>query len=235
VVDMTAAGELALRAQMEPALFTPSGPWAIVAVLTSLTAGLLMLAQRNIKRLLVLSSIEDAGFLILGIASLGALGENGVMLAAAAHTLGKCLLFVCIALPEHDGVLDSESGLADRYPFSAFGFLIGMLALLGIPPTLGFVGRWKLYEAALHIHPALLAGFLLASILALIAYVSAFRTVWWGTHETLGPGPQGSVYPTLPRRESLILKTVIAALAASLLCAGIWPQIILQGFRGGQP
>jgi hypothetical protein len=238
VVDMSAVGELSLRARMDPALFTPAAPWLVVALVTSIAAAFLMLTQRSMKRLLVLSSIEDIGFLMLGIASLSTLGEDGVMLAAASHALGKCLLFVCIALPEHDGVLDTDGGLAGRYPFSAFGFLIGMLALLGIPPTLGFAGRWKLYVAALSIHPALLAGFLLASILALIAYISAFRTLWWGTprHHESGASKVGDpVYPLPPKRESLILKLVIVALVASLLCSGLWPQMIVDGFRGARP
>ena len=129
----------------------------VIALLTSLMAAVLMLAQRSIKRLLVLSSIEDFGFLLLGIASISSLGQDGVLLAAASHALGKSLLFIAIAAPERDGALArGDTGLAGRYPFSAFGFLMGMLTLLGIPPMLGFAGRWKLYETALAIHPALL-------------------------------------------------------------------------------
>ena len=113
-------------------------------------AAVLMLAQRSIKRLLVLSSIEDFGFLLLGIASIRSLGQDGVLLAAASHALGKSLLFIAIAAPERDGALArGDTGLAGRYPLSAFGFLMGMLTLLGVPPMLGFAGRWKLYQLAL--------------------------------------------------------------------------------------
>jgi NADH:ubiquinone oxidoreductase subunit 5 (subunit L)/multisubunit Na+/H+ antiporter MnhA subunit len=241
VVDMTAVGELSLRAQVDPGLFTPAGPWLVIAVLTSMAAAVLMLAQRNIKRLLVLSSLEDVGFLMLGISSLSTLGRDGVMFAAASHVLGKSLLFVSIASPEHEGVLDStDSGLAQYYPFSAFGFLIGMLAMLGIPPFFGFAGRWKLYETALRIHPALLAGFLLASIFALIAYVTTFVNVWWGTphsparHATTGSDGAEFYVPPL-KRESIILKAAIVALCIFVVSAGLWPQMILEGLRGGRP
>lgn len=240
VVDMAAMGELLLRAQVDPGIFTPAGPWLVIAVLTSLAAAILMLAQRSLKRLLVLSSIEDCGFLILGVASLGALGRDGVILAAASHALGKSLLFISIALPEHDGMLDrGESGLASRYPVSAFGFLMGMLTMLGVPPLLGFAGRWKLYETALRIHPALLIGFLLASILSLFAYVIAFTNVWWGSpspaeHHEANPTGAAGLHLQPPRHESLILKAAIVALFAILLSAGLWPQMILEGFRGGR-
>jgi hypothetical protein len=96
-----------------------------------------MLTQRSLKRLLVFSTVEDVGFLLLGVASLSTiLGISGALFAAATHALAKALLFACLSGPEADGALDGEhTGLASRYPVSAFGFLFGMLAMLGIPPT----------------------------------------------------------------------------------------------------
>ena len=243
VIDMVAIVELSMRVQIEPFLLAPAGPWLIVAVLTSIAAAILMLAQRSVKRLLVLSSIEDCGFLLLGVASLSTLGRDGVVLAAASHALAKSLLFVSIALAESDGALDDRhTGLASRYPYSAFGFLMGMLAMLGIPPMLGFAGRWKLYVAALQIHPALLMGFILASILSLIAYVQAFTSMWWGSPDSGRQHASGDepAHPTdqsplLPRRESLILKAAVVGLFISLLGAGLWPQFFVNGFGGGRP
>ena len=58
-----------------------------------------------------------------------------------------------------------------------------MLAMLGIPPTIGFIGRWKLYETAVQIGWPLAAVFILSSILALIAYVLALTGIWWGPAE----------------------------------------------------
>lgn len=232
VIDMTAVGELYLRVQSDPAVFTPPTVWLTVAVLTSLVAGLLMLAQRNLKRLLVLSSIEDIGFLLLGIASLSALGLNGVLFATASHAIAKTLLFVAIALPECEHADEStHAALAVRYPYSAFAFLVGMLAMLGVPPTLGFIGRWKLYEAALQLHPALIAGFILASVLALIAYVRAFTTIWWGPP----PGSNHDEEPVLPAHEPFSLRAVLVVLCALICAAGLWPNILLALIPGGRP
>jgi multicomponent Na+:H+ antiporter subunit A len=239
VIDMAAIGELVLRAQIDPGLFAPSAVWVTIAVLTSIFAALLMLTQRNMNRLLVLSSIEDCGFLLLGISSISSLGQDGVVLAAASHALGKSLLFVSIASPERDGALArGDPGLATRYPFSAFGFLMGMLAMLGVPPMLGFAGRWKLYQTALQVHPLLLSGFVLASALALIAYVSVFASVWWGSpshQERRFSAVDGTeLYSPSPKYETLLLKAVILLLFLSLLCAGAWPYFFTQAFQGGQ-
>jgi formate hydrogenlyase subunit 3/multisubunit Na+/H+ antiporter MnhD subunit len=202
-----------------------------VAAATSLIAALLMLSQRSLKRLLVLSTIEDVGFLLLGLASASLLGLNGVIVAAATHALAKALLFICLSAPEADGVLEGDpKGLAIRYPVSAFGFLFGMLAMLGIPPMLGYLGRWRLYETALQICPWLLAVFILSSILALIAYVLALTRVWWGPakneHATLLPGA--------PTKEPLLLRTVIVALVGLLFITGAWPRV-LELLLGGRP
>ena len=163
VVDMAAVSELLQLSQADPSLFAPQTVWLVAAVLTSVAAALLMIAQRDMKRLLVLSSIEDLGFLILGVSSLSSMGQSAVVLAAASHAMAKSLLFISIASPQQDGAsCHAASGLAARYPFSAFGFFVGMLGMLGVPPLLGYAGRWRLYEVALQSHPALLAGFVLA-------------------------------------------------------------------------
>ncbi len=230
VVDMAAFGELYVAAQSSPALFTPQGLLLVVAATTSLIAALLMLSQRNLKRLLVLSTVEDIGFLLLGLAAMTALGTAGVLFAAATHALAKALLFACLSGPEADGALDGEhTGLATRYPVSAFGFLFGMLAMLGIPPMLGYLGRWRLYETALQISPLLLAVFILSSIFALIAYVLALTRVWWGPARD-GDSPP---LPDAPKKEPFLLQTTIIALVALLLAGGIWPDA-LQLLLGGR-
>jgi NADH:ubiquinone oxidoreductase subunit 5 (subunit L)/multisubunit Na+/H+ antiporter MnhA subunit len=230
VVDMAAFGEFLIGAQTNPLLLTPQPLFFYAATLTSLLAALLMLTQRSLKRLLVLSTIEDVGFLLLGVASADVLGMQGAIIAASTHALAKALLFICLAAPEADGALAVEPvALAARYPVSAFGFLFGMLAMLGIPPTLGFIGRWRLYSAAYEVGFCPLTIFILSSILALIAYTLALTRNWWGPPPD--PPPQAQTLEVA--REPFLIKAVIVALVAVLLIAGIWPHgvQILMGVR----
>jgi formate hydrogenlyase subunit 3/multisubunit Na+/H+ antiporter MnhD subunit len=226
VVDMAAFGEFLLGVQTIPALLTPQPLFFYAATLTSLLAALLMITQRSLKRLLVLSTVEDVGFLLLGSASASTLGQNGAIIAASSHALAKALLFICLAAPEADGALAVEPvALAARYPVSAFGFLFGMLAMLGIPPTLGFIGRWRLYSAAYEVGFCPLTIFIVSSILALIAYTLALTRNWWGPPPD--PPPQSAAH------EPFAIKAVIVVLVAILLAAGIWPHglQILMGVR----
>jgi multicomponent Na+:H+ antiporter subunit A len=230
VVDMAAFGELYVVSQASPVSLTPQALWIGIAAATSFCAALLMLTQKGLKRLLVLSTVEDVGFLLLGLASAKALGYDAVLVAAATHSLAKALLFICLAGPEADGVLDGEhTGLATRYPVAAFGFLFGMLAMLGVPPTMGFAGRWRLYETAFQISPYLLAVFILSSIFALIAYTLALTRTWWG------PPRESHPFPKLPHpiKESIGLISVIVVLVVLLLAAGIWPDV-LQTLQWGR-
>jgi len=238
VIDMAAFGEFYISSWCLPdhASFPPSGILLGVAAATSFFAALLMLTQRSLKRLLVLSTVEDVGFLLLGVFSLKTLGYEGAMIAASTHALAKALLFTCLSGPEADGALDGEhTGLITRYPVSAFGFLFGVLAMLGIPPTMGFIGRWRLYETALQINPLLLTVFVLSSIFALIAYVLALTRVWWGPPGGPDP-PPSSPPPSLahPIGEPMVLQAVIVVLTGLVLVAGLWPSLLGMPM-GGRP
>ena len=223
VVDMAAFGELYIAAHASPGLFAPTSLWLGIAAATSFLAALLMLTQRSLKRLLVLSTVEDAGFLLLGIASATTLGTTGALVAATTHALAKALLFICLSGPEAAGALEgNQTGLISRYPVSAFGFLFGMLAMLGIPPTLGFIGRWKLYETAVVIGWPLATVFILSSILALIAYVLALTGIWWGPPSGIDSPPNSDSQP----KEPILLQTTIVLMVALILAAGIWPSLL---------
>ncbi len=230
------ANSMWLHCRLQSAV-TPQALWISLAVGTSFLAALLMLTQRSLKRLLVLSTAEDVGFLLLGAASMSVIGVQGALIAACTHALAKALLFACLAAPEAAGALESESvALAMRYPVSAFGFLFGMLAMLGVPPTLGFIGRWRLYSTALHLGPGVLALFILSSVFALIAYALALARNWWGPPSDSPPDKAPPLEATSKSgaREPFALKAAIVVLVVLLLAAGVWPNA-WQMLVGVQP
>jgi multicomponent Na+:H+ antiporter subunit D len=224
VLDMAAFGEFMASAGEVPGVLAAHGVLLYIGAATSLLGAVLMLSQRSLKRILVLSTIEDVGFLLLGVTAGTQLGTTGALAAAATHALAKALLFICVASPEADGALEGDvRGLAARYPVSAFGFLFGMLAMLGVPPLMGFVGRWRLYFTAQQIGLCPMILFILSSIAALVAYILALTNFWWG------PKPEDAP----EAGEPVAVKLVIVLLVAALLIAGIWPQAIesLMGVR----
>ena len=214
VVDIAAFGELVGLIKEHPSFAQPHGLWIAMALFSSLAAALLMLAERNIKRLLALSTVEDMGFLLLGATAISTVGVAGAIAGAAVHAMAKALLFVALSGPEADGVLEGNpSGLAARYPVSAAAFLAGMLAMLGVPPLMGFVDRWRLYATALNLSPLVLAGFIAASMMALVGYVLCLTRNWWGSAETEAHGS-----------EPWLLRVAMASLMVLLVAGGLWPD-----------
>jgi multicomponent Na+:H+ antiporter subunit A len=223
VVDIAAFAELQSVVQSAPWLLTPHNLWLGIAIASAVLSSFLMLSQTNLKRLLALSTIEDIGFLTLGLISANTIGLEGAMFGAAVHAVAKALLFISLSTPDAAGELDSTpKGLATRYPVSATGFLFGMLAVLGIPPTMGFAGRWRLYDTAAQSGRILLTVFVLASMLALISYVRALTKYWWGASDT----------ETATVKEPFAVMVVMIGLMLVLLLGGLWPNVLPALIRG---
>ena len=102
------------------------------------------------------------------------------------------------------------------YPLSGAGFVFGMLAMLGVPPTIGFAARWRLYETALLSGPIVLTLFVAASVFSLIAYTLTLTRLWWG------PGEAN----TQTHKEPALLRVTIIVLAVLLLAGGLWPNAL---------
>ena len=104
-----------------------------------------------------------------------------------------------------------------------------MLAMLGVPPTFGFLGRWRLYSAAFEAGAWPLTIFIVSSILALIAYTLALTRNWWGPP----PKPEIDAPPQAQAREPFAIKAAIVVLVAILLVGGVWPHAwqMLMGVR----
>jgi len=221
LVDMAAFCELIHIRQQSGWVFTAILPvWVFLGVLAMLGGALLALAQRDLQRMLVYSTIDDLGYLLLGLALGTASGLSGAVLGALSHAVMKVLLFGALAVAEdrlgHRVTLD-DAGLAGRLPVCAAAFIVGALGMIGVPPTLGFVGRWRLYLGGSQAGGgALLAVMLLATGAALLYYVRAIHRVW------LGEGHGGGVDEPRPARLALALLCALAIVAGVL--PGLWTQ-----------
>lgn len=129
-----------------------------LAVITMLVGNLAALVQRNMKRMLAYSSIAHSGYLMVGIVAAGvsdqmAYGASGViyyLVGYSVMTLGALAIVALFERTENTVVtIDSLAGLAKRNPGSALCFTIFLLSLAGIPPTVGFFGKFYIFSAAI--------------------------------------------------------------------------------------
>ena len=217
VVDVAAFSELLILRQSSPWLFDPMQVWLVIALLSALGGAVLMLAQQDLKRMLAFSTIEDMGYLLFGVTAGGELGLGGAYLGLAVHAMAKALLFSSLAFVEADGrpLTLNARGLTTRYPWSGMGFLVGALAILGIPPLAGFGARWQLYEVATQMGLPFLGVLLLATAFAVLAYTRVIALYWWGPTEECR------------KREPVFLAVALGGVCIVLLSIGLWPGLLI--------
>jgi hydrogenase-4 component B len=176
----------------------PAPLWAGLAVLAlgllSCLGGVLYaLVQHDLKRLLAFHSIENVGIVALGLGASILFASEGdrtwaaIAFAAALlhvlnHAVFKALLFLAAGAFERAlGSLDLDriGGLLRRMPWTGGAFLVGSMAIAGVPPLNGFASEWLTLQALIHVAlgPALgvgLAGALATAGLAATAALAVF-------------------------------------------------------------
>ena len=125
---------------------------AIISVITMVWGNLAALTQDNVKRMLAYSSIAHAGYILIGVLAMSEVGLWSVLFYLLAYTfitLGAFGTVILLERREYAGETCADyAGLARRSPFLAAMMLLFMVALTGIPPTGGFVGKFYLFAAA---------------------------------------------------------------------------------------
>lgn len=225
------------------------GAWSAINGI-ALAAG-----QRDLKRLLACSSIENIGivFIGIGLALVGlqqhapylvVCGLAGAFIHIVNHGLFKSLLFLGSGVLIHGTgtrEIDRMGGLARRMPVTSPLFLVGSLAICGLPPLNGFVGEFFLYIGAITdgiVAPLPLAA-LVAPVLALVGglavltFVKLFGIVFLGSPRSAesAHGHEASAVMTGP----------MMLLAGGCLFAGMAPVLLVRlvapvvGFYAGLP
>jgi len=227
LLDMAEFGELiSLRVSAPWVFANAQWIWIAVALLSMFGGALLALAQTNIRRMLAFSTIDDLGYLILGLAAGTAGGVLGAAIAAVSHALCKFLLFSAVGAAENHlkhPLTTADRGLAGKLPVAGAAFVVGALGMIGVPPFLGFLGRWRLYLSGLEAGGVALAvAMAAATALALLYYVRVIHKVW------LGQAAEGS---TAPSMNSLWVNVILVVFIVLLIITGLFPAI-LPGLGG---
>jgi multicomponent Na+:H+ antiporter subunit D len=123
-----------------------------VAGTTILAASIVALRQDNLKRLLAYSTVSQLSYVVLGVAVLAPVSVVGAALHLAAHALGKITLFFAagsIHTAAHLTEVSQLDGIGRRMPWTMGAFAVGALAMIGVPPTAGFLGKWFILVGAM--------------------------------------------------------------------------------------
>jgi NADH-quinone oxidoreductase subunit N len=127
--------------------------WA-AAALTMFVGNLGAVVQNNVKRMLAYSSIAHAGYILAAFAARSTIGIAAVLYYLAGYAIVKAGAFVMLAWLSGPGErrlsLRDLAGLAAKRPTATACFSFLLLSLLGLPVTAGFLGKFYVFDAALH-------------------------------------------------------------------------------------
>ncbi|MCC6748714.1 MAG: NADH-quinone oxidoreductase subunit N [Deltaproteobacteria bacterium] len=126
----------------------------LVLSVASMTLGnLAALVQKDLKRLLAYSTIAHAGYMVVGLYAFSSTGHASALFYALTYVPVAITAFVVISALDPEGdknpTFESLAGLYKRSPALALLLLVAMFGLAGIPPTVGFAGKWFVFAAAL--------------------------------------------------------------------------------------
>jgi NADH-quinone oxidoreductase subunit L len=204
---------------------------AVIGAATALMAGTIAIVQTDIKRVLAYSTVSQLGFMFLA-AGMGAFGV--AVFHLYTHAFFKALLFLGSGSVIHamSGEQDMRrmGGLRTRIPWTFGTFLVGTLAIAGIPPLAGFFSKDEILASALH-HPVLF-GVMLFTALLTAAYMArllflTFFGSFRGSHEAehhLHESPWSMLGP-------LVVLAVGSAVAGFVKV----PQLVQPVFRLPEP
>ncbi|MEM3127540.1 MAG: NADH-quinone oxidoreductase subunit M [Nitrososphaerales archaeon] len=200
---------------------------SIWAFITMAYGGAMALMQDDVKRLLAYSSISQMGYFLFGFASMNAIGLTGSVMLYVSHGTGKALLFMMagiLIMQVGTRSFSKLGGLAGKLPITAVTGMIGALAIMGIPPTNGFMAEWMLFFGALQ--TALAEGSLARIVIFGLAMATTVLTaayiLWMIKRIFFGKMPEGM---EKVREGSFYMTAPMMALAVLTIVIGIYPDI----------
>ena len=156
---------------------------ATIAAITIIVGNVGALSQSSLKRMLGYSSVAQAGYMLSGVIVATELGVNATVLYLGVYMFMNITAFAVIVAVQHERAdgdeLSGLAGLGRRDPWLAWPMSIAMLALAGIPGTVGFIGKFQLIHALVDGGYTWLAIVLvIGSMISLGYYLRVIATLW---------------------------------------------------------
>jgi NADH-quinone oxidoreductase subunit N len=201
--------------------------FAVLAAVGMFVGNLTALRQTNIKRLLGYSSIAQAGYLMVGLATLGVsratdiAGQSGILFFLTGYAfanLGAFSAIIAITNKLESDLIKDFSGMIKRAPVLTLALSLCLISLIGMPPAAGFMGKFFVFRGA--VMNGLLWLVLLAvinSVISAFYYLRVVKVMWFGEAQSEEKVPSSGP-----------LKAVVLISCLGVLALGIVPNYIMD-------
>jgi NADH-quinone oxidoreductase subunit N len=193
-----------------------------LAIISTTYGNLVALVQKDFKRLLAYSAIAHAGYALIGILSMSPTGYAAAVFYAMAYlatTFACFLVVVKVASDGRDVAIFQLAGLHRRSPLLAMALMVGVFSLGGIPPTIGFTGKFLVFTAAMQ------KGYFLLVLIAMINVVVSLYYYIQVVKAAFLLEPDEEL-PTITLSTPVTILT--AAMVVVIVVGGIFPRYLFQ-------
>ncbi|MBI5207697.1 MAG: NADH-quinone oxidoreductase subunit N [Candidatus Firestonebacteria bacterium] len=204
---------------------------AILSILTMSFSNVVAILQSNIKRMLAYSSIAHTGYIVIGLVAASREPELGIsstifyLLVYALMNIGAFAVVILISNERTmEDKIENFAGLSRTSPMYAFLMAVFMAALAGIPPTVGFAGKFYLFMSAIKARYTWLAVIgVINSVISVYYYAKVIIKMYF-----YPPGEESKK----PERSNVLLYTISAAVIM-VIFLGIFPEVVLNFAKKG--
>ena len=207
---------------------------AVLATLSILIGNVGAIAQTSLKRMLGYSGVAQAGYMLAGIVVATQQGVDALTFYLAAYLAMNLAAFSAVIIHERQSgfsdSIESLRGIGRSRPVVAWPLTIAMLALAGLPPTAGFIGKLYLFEALVEADWTWLGVMIaIGTMISLVYYMRVVAVMWMGPAADASlqvPEGEPGVDLDASRRRHLVLPAVLGAAVAVFF--GIIPQPLVE-------
>jgi NADH-quinone oxidoreductase subunit N len=202
--------------------------FAVLAAISMTLGNITAIPQTNIKRLFGYSSIAQAGYLMVGLATVGmspaadAIGRSTILFFLASYSLTNIGAFAAIIAFSNklgSDLIEDYSGMIKRAPLLALGLSLCLISLIGMPPAAGFIAKFWLFKGA--VENGLLWLVIIAvlnSVISAYYYLRVVKVMWLGE----------------PASDEKVPSSGALRVALAISCLGVLLLGIIPGFLTGQ-
>ncbi|WP_269538085.1 NADH-quinone oxidoreductase subunit N [Cerasicoccus fimbriatus] len=209
-----------------------------IAIITILFGNLTAIGQNNVKRVIGLSGIAHAGYLLIAIVALASLGDGAALAPWAIIFYLFSYLFASFAIfgvmvhlagpADESQELVHYQKLAERQPFLAGVLAIGLGSLAGIPPLAGFIGKLLIFIAAFQAGLYTLLGAAIIGVVISIYYYFGWMRVAFFVKSPL-PGDEAKQAYPMPGAVSVMHKVMLSLLVIVTVILGLFQRGLIGG------
>ena len=193
-----------------------------LAILSMTYGNLVALVQKDLKRLLAYSAIAHAGYSLIGILSMSPAGYAAAVFYALAYLAMTFVCFLVVVKVASDGrdiSIAHLAGLHRRSPLLAMALMTGVFSLGGIPPTIGFTGKFLVFTAAMERGYFLLVLIAMINVvISLYYYIQVIKAAFLLEPDAELPAISLSVPVTL----------LTSAMVVAVFAGGLFPRYLYQ-------